>query len=277
MQKNYDENGLIFGKYLMTKDTWVITNRWKNFMYLLIGSEKAMLIDTGYGEGNIREVVESITDKPLMVVNTHGHFDHSGGNGNWEEAWASRESLEGIKTPFDEEQAVWQKNKQYPGYKVNFLNDGDIVDLGNRKIEIISIPAHNESSIAFLDFSTRMLFCGDEIESGQVLFFVRYNLQTIKENARAHKANMEKLLSRLSDFDLLCPSHNGTPLVAKPYIDDFVALSDDILNDKAIRTETMAGFGYPTHPEKMPFWSNYKNQVRVEHGLACFIYLEKDV
>ena len=78
----------IFGSYMTWKineDTYVL-----NFMggsqnmYLLLGEEKALLIDTGWGAGNLRGLVEKLTDKPVEVILTHGHLDHSGGNGEWE-------------------------------------------------------------------------------------------------------------------------------------------------------------------------------------------------
>ena len=80
---NVNENGKIYGKWKIMPDTWCITDGWGNFIYLLIGKEKAMLIDTCSCEGNVREVVEEITEKEIMVVNTHGHFDHTGGNACW--------------------------------------------------------------------------------------------------------------------------------------------------------------------------------------------------
>jgi len=51
------------------------------FCYLIEGTEKAMLIDTGYGLADLREAVREITSLPLIIVNTHGHCDHIGGNG----------------------------------------------------------------------------------------------------------------------------------------------------------------------------------------------------
>ena len=75
---NIDEKEMLFGKWCSMPGVWTLTNRWQNFMFLIVGEEKAMLIDTGYGEGNLREIVEGITDKPVMVVDTHGHFDHIG-------------------------------------------------------------------------------------------------------------------------------------------------------------------------------------------------------
>ena len=49
-ESNIDDNGFLWGKWKVSKDTYILTNRWGNFCYLLLGSEKAMLIDTGYGE-----------------------------------------------------------------------------------------------------------------------------------------------------------------------------------------------------------------------------------
>lgn len=67
MNINEDKNGLIWGKWKMNERTWVLTNRWCNFCYLLLGDEEALLIDTGCGEGNIREVAESITNKTIHL------------------------------------------------------------------------------------------------------------------------------------------------------------------------------------------------------------------
>lgn len=77
----------IFASYTSWKyneDTWII-----NFMdgsqnmYLLEGDEKALLIDTGWGSGTLRPYVERLTQKPVQVILTHGHLDHSGSCGEW--------------------------------------------------------------------------------------------------------------------------------------------------------------------------------------------------
>lgn len=83
----------IFGSYTAwqaKEGTWFINfmNGTEN-MYLLEGSEKALLIDTGYGAGNLRAFVEKLTDKPIIVVNTHYHPDHAAGNGEFEEVYMS--------------------------------------------------------------------------------------------------------------------------------------------------------------------------------------------
>ena len=55
------------------------------FCYVVVGREKAMLIDTGHAYGDLKQAVKSITDKPLYVVNTHGHLDHTSGNAQFDE------------------------------------------------------------------------------------------------------------------------------------------------------------------------------------------------
>ena len=75
---NIDERGVMYGKWMTAPDTWTI-NFGNVYCYLLIGKERALLFDTAYGVGNLREFVEGITDKPVTVVNSHGHFDHTGG------------------------------------------------------------------------------------------------------------------------------------------------------------------------------------------------------
>ena len=273
--KNQDEKGLLFGIWQMQPDTWVITNRWQNFMYLLIGQEKAMLIDTGYGEGNLREVVERITDKPVMVINTHGHFDHTGGNALWEQAWMTPQAVAQAREPFSPQQAQWYAAKPYQDYTVNLVSDGDEFDLGGRTVEVISIPAHNESSIALLDHGRRLLFCGDELEAGQVLLFVRSRNIALNHVVAAHLENMKKLKARRAEYDAICPAHNGTPLTPDLYLDDFIALAQELLAGTAEISEDTAGFGFTPDASKDPFFSRFGKLLRARHGQASFVFMQE--
>ena len=98
----------IFGNYTAweaKEGTWFINfmNGSEN-MYLLEGKEKALLLDTGYGAGNLRAFVEKLTDKPVIVANSHYHPDHAAGNGEFEDAAReTREALERLEVP----EAVW--------------------------------------------------------------------------------------------------------------------------------------------------------------------------
>lgn len=273
---NIDENGLLFGKWCSMPGVWTLTNRWQNFMYLLVGEEKALLIDTGYGEGNFREIVESITDKPIMVVNTHGHFDHTGGNALWEDIWMAEGSVDSARVPFTEEHRQWYAAKPHQDYNIHILKDGDLIDLGGKTVEVIAIPAHHEGSIALLDWTDRLLFTGDELESGQVLLYVRDENVSLEQAVKTHKANIEKLAARRSEYDYICPSHNGTLLQPDLYLNDFIALDQSILDGTADIQPDTAGFNYPTFQYPGDRYYELGPKARAQYGQAAMIYVKKE-
>lgn len=144
-------------------------------------------------------------------------------------------------------------------------------------IEVISIPAHSEGSAALLDRRTRFLFCGDEIESGQVIWFVRNEAVSLKVMAEHHKRNMEKLLKRKTEYDWIWPAHNGAPLNPEPYLRDFIALDELILEEKQEILPDTAGFGFPADTQAGPnLFRDYGKLLRVENGLASVVYAEGD-
>lgn len=278
IRENVTEQGNIYGKWQIAEDTWCITDGWHNFVYLLIGEEKALLIDSCSGEGNIRVVVEGITEKPVMVLSTHGHFDHTGGNSCWPEAWMTKEAAVHAKEPFGPMHEKWFRSKPYQDYKIHYIENGQRIDLGQKIVEIISIPAHSEGSVAVLDKNTRFLFTGDEIESGQVIWIVRNQSVSLKELAQMHKMNMEKLLEFRQDYDYIWPAHNGVPLYPDRYIQDFIELDKLIIEGRQQVMEDTAGFGFPADNQTTvnPF-QDYGKLCRTQYGTASVIYSESSV
>lgn len=278
IRENVTEQGNIYGKWQIAEDTWCITDGWHNFVYLLIGEEKALLIDSCSGEGNIRAVVEGITEKPVMVLSTHGHFDHTGGNSCWPEAWMTKEAAVHAKEPFGPIHEKWFCSKPYQDYKIHYIENGQRIDLGQKIVEIISIPAHSEGSVAVLDKNTRFLFTGDEIESGQVIWIVRNQSVSLKELAQMHKMNMEKLLEFRQDYDYIWPAHNGVPLYPDRYIQDFIELDKLIIEGRQQVMEDTAGFGFPADNQTTvnPF-QDYGKLCRTQYGTASVIYSESSV
>lgn len=223
----------IFGSYMSWKlddQTWVINfmNGTEN-MYLLEGDEKALLIDTGYGVGNLRAYVENLTDKPIVVANTHYHPDHAAGNGEFEQVYMSK-GAELDKASVENPGAVPFDLSKLPhaDYKKIYVGNGDTIELGNRTIELLNTkPAHCNSSLFFLDRSHRMFFCGDDMEAAQVNLFdnsqnpdLTYDLKTVFQN---FLENTELILSHADEFDYLLPNHNGSP-IAKSYLNDYIDL-----------------------------------------------------
>lgn len=234
---NIYEGGFVYGFWKTDFGAWQIQAR-GNALYLLEGTEKALLIDTGYGEGDLTEIIESITSLPVIVVDTHGHFDHTGGNGFFEEVWMG----EGGQN--DALAAESRKHLPHPDYKINILEDGQIFDLGGRKIEAIAIGTHHRSSFAFLDKEYKSLYTGDEIESAQVLLCVHGENVADIEMTKKHVANMKKLKARSDEFVRLLPAHNGSPLEIS-YIDDFIELSQKLIEGSLQPEKSCVGYGWP--------------------------------
>lgn len=155
---------------------------------LIVGSKRALLIDTGYGIGNLAATVHSITDKPLIVVNTHGHVDHACGNYQFDQVYihpsdiellkaqASAESRRGVlgsmikpdaHMPEDFDKDAWCESGA--GIAVP-LHEGDVFDLGGATIEVYELPGHTAGSVGFLWHEQRVLFAGDAINGNLWLF-----------------------------------------------------------------------------------------------------------
>ena len=159
--------------------------------YLIVGDEKALLIDTGYGFGNLRKEVEKITQKPLIVVNSHLHADHCLGNSQFEEAYAAAADLPKLQGDYLHKQydtligygakmfpalrllLLYAKLKRKPHYDTQYktLAENMSFDLGGRVIRFVSLPGHTEGSVVALDEQTQTVFAGDAINGGLFLFF----------------------------------------------------------------------------------------------------------
>jgi len=271
--ENTTIHGLLYGSWLIRPNLWVLSNGWQNFQYLFVGNEQAVLIDSGYGEGNIRAVVEEKTSLPVMVINTHGHFDHTGGNGCWPKAWMGEAAQLDCKQGFEPIHEQWIAQKPFPDYETGALADGTRVDLGNEVLEILSIPAHHDGSIAILARNNRFLFTGDEFESGQVLMLKRNSDPDFLPTIARHRANAQRLLARRSEYDALFPAHNGYLLDPDCYLNDFIALDGEILDGTAQEAPDTAGFNYPADAVASgSVFGSFGKQKRVFHGAASIVY-----
>ena len=227
--------------YKYDERTWFIsTMAGSMHMYLLEGDDKALLIDTGYGLGNLKEVVERMTHKPIIAANTHGHLDHSGGNGFFTEAYMHENAA--VDMPREGEAMLDLNTLPHPDYTRHFVGEGDVIRLGGRDIDVYEISAHSNSSLAFLDKSHRLLFTGDEVESSQVLLFPltgdKPSDYDFYGRCMAHKRHMEKLIALEPFFDFVAPGHNGTP-ISKEYLHDFLELDNRLLAKTAALSDKL--------------------------------------
>jgi glyoxylase-like metal-dependent hydrolase (beta-lactamase superfamily II) len=190
----------IFRSRPLCTNTWLIQGDGST-SYLVVGDKRGVVIDTGFATENLQAYAQALTDKPVTIAaNTHGHFDHTGGNGWFTRAYMSAEALQIAKTPYPSKRAL-----RYPlDYPVTVVGDGDQIELGNRALEVFEIPAHAPSSIAFLDRKARILFSGDEVSTHVMLYWMQDEPQPTVEQ---HAQNMEKLLKHRNEFDYICAGH----------------------------------------------------------------------
>jgi len=233
----------VFGSYMAWKadeDTWIISfMNGTEYMYLLEGREKALLLDTGYGVGNLRAFAERLTDKPVIVANTHFHPDHAAGNGEFERVYMSKGAC--LDAPSVENPGAVPFDIQklpYPDYEKIFIGEGFQFDLGGRTVEVLDAkPAHCNSSLFFLDRGHRMFFCGDDLEAAQVMLFDNSKNPDapyeVGERLANFKANNERIRDMGEAYDYLLPNHNGTP-IAKSYVQDYIGLVDAIWDGTAV-------------------------------------------
>lgn len=238
-------------------DTCVIQYGEGLYTFLLLGEEKALLIDTGYGRGEFPNLVDELKgDRELMVVNTHGHYDHTGGNPWFPKVHMHENAKAYANHSFGPVDEAWFANMPYPDYEMIPVEDGHIFDLGNRQVRVLHTPAHCDSSLSFIDRGRRLLFAGDEFDSGQA------NLQDFA-SVGAFLKNMKRLKSLEGEYDWILPSHNGCP-ICKEYIDDFITAAQHVVDGKPdlVSYEGLPGYKQPFH----------KKNVRVQVGLACISY-----
>lgn len=174
---------------LRHKDVIVITEGMVHF-YLLLGKTKNLLIDTGLGTSNLKKYVLEICNTPIVVANTHGHYDHVSADGQFEKIYANRKDWKRI-----------QQNANVDETNLVALNSGDVFDLGNRQIEVTEVPGHTPGSLLFFDKKFKCLFCGDYVSDKTV--FVDFEDSSLEEYINS----MKIILSKKSEVDTLLGCH----------------------------------------------------------------------
>lgn len=168
------------------QDTFVISEyrHWEEtHCYLLCGTKKAILIDTGLGVSNIREVIDGLTKLPVTVITTHVHWDHIGGHKYFRSIAVHEAEREWLSVKFPIPLQVVKNNimcnpcdfpsdfkvekyQIFQGVPQMILHDEDCIDLGNRKLVVIHTPGHSPGHCCFYEADRKYLYSGDLIYSG---------------------------------------------------------------------------------------------------------------
>ena len=174
------------------ESTWAIDEGMVK-SYLLAGKERAMLIDSGNGAGDLRQLVSSLTGRPVMLVNTHADGDHTGCNDQFD-------------TPYLHPSEFAYYEERNPGKAHLALPDTAKVYLGDRWVEVLLIPGHTCGSIALLDEERRYLFSGDMVSVSPIFMF------GAQRSMLAYYSSLARLSRRAEDYDKIFPAHGPMPL-----------------------------------------------------------------
>ncbi len=195
-------------------NTWAIEDGGVR-IFVIRGSEKALVVDTGFGDIDVIGAVRSLTDLPLELLNTHADRDHVGGNAPFESFYmhpAEAASYYADPARGGEIRPVWE---------------GSVIDLGDRPLEVLHVPGHTPGSVTLLDPAQRCLIGGDPIqEGGRIYMFGPARCMKI------YPLGLEHVMERAADFDVVYPSH-AKLCVEKSVIPKLIEGALDIMAGKA--------------------------------------------
>lgn len=178
-----------------------VARLWRANMFLVRGAARDLLVDTGMGVGRLRDTLAGLTDRPIDVFTTHSHLDHIGGHRDFADGEIIAHAAElapllrpdgpaglGYATLSETRRAEYRAAGfdteglmvdavPYPGYDVaahrflgaratRLVDEGDVIDLGTRRFEVLHVPGHSPGSIALWEAATGTLIAGDAVYDG---------------------------------------------------------------------------------------------------------------
>lgn len=198
--------------------------------FLAVGSGRAVLFDSGLGVAPISRVVRQLTALPVTVINSHTHFDHVGGNQEFTDVLNlddpfSRASARGEVGESLREYAsatlaedrvcgplpvgVASRVYEIPTWRVAAqVRDGDVIELGERRLEVLHTPGHTPDSLSLLDRANGLLFTGDTYYSGEIY------LWSPETDVADYSDSIDRLSGLVPVLRKLLPAHG--PPVAEP-------------------------------------------------------------
>ena len=253
--------------------TWCLSEFKLVNAFLVEGTEKAALIDTGCGIGNLAQIVRELTQKPLIILMTHGHFDHDGGVKQFPGVPVYLHSADGQL--MHQTVAMMQKmmgsadlNKMRslyittrgpvrcpeldqtellklvptepcdPIYEYLPMEDGMEFDLGGRVLKVIHSPGHTPGEVSILDETSRTLFSGDTANVGIILMRQPNNDTKLIEECNR---TMGKLWAMEASYDRLGVGHDAVT-VDKQIVKDYYDLTTGLLNGSIVGAYEETGF-----------------------------------
>lgn len=191
--------------------------------YLVEGERDVAIIDTGTGAGDFPGLVASLSSKRPRVLQSHGHWDHAGHSHAYDEVLIHPTEVEWLRGGFPAQRYIaafspGQADVEFipAGFDpsggmrgteaTGTIEHGDLIDLGNRVLEVIHTPGHSAGGVTFLDRTGRALFVADVVYLWPMYLFFS------DSDAEAFRVSLDRLNAVLDDVDLVFPSHGEAPI-----------------------------------------------------------------
>jgi glyoxylase-like metal-dependent hydrolase (beta-lactamase superfamily II) len=212
--------------------------------YLIVGTKQALLFDTGMGIADIRAVVRRLTSRPVVVLNSHTHDDHVGGNWQFEFVYGmdtdfTRANAKGSKTDAQAEIAPGEicgdlpktfnpKTYATKPWKISrLIHDGFKINLGGRAVEVIATPGHTPDAISLLDRANGLLFTGDTYYPAAIWLF------RPETDFAAYRASIAKLAALAPQLKMVLGAHN-IPVAQPEVLEKLVTAFDAVRAGKIV-------------------------------------------
>ncbi|MCP5058307.1 MAG: MBL fold metallo-hydrolase [bacterium] len=231
----------------------------QNYSYLILGNERAVLFDSGPGVRDIRPVVDELTALPVIAAPSHLHFDHVGSQHRFDRVamidlpYLKARAPDDVLTPTEEEHLGFAEGRPVqPLMVTEWWAPGDEIDLGGRRLQVLTTPGHTTDSWALFDETRSQLFTGDTIYPGPLFAFLP------NSSVGDYLATAEGLLARIPEQAQLLTAHRvespGAPRLA---FRDLVDLHSALVKLRAGGLEG-EGFFPVIHPinERMTLWAD---------------------
>lgn len=188
--------------------------------FLVLGEERAMLFDTGFGDTEVLAAVRTLTDLPIDLVLTHGDPDHVGGLGDFTSCRLHPGDWHKITAPVS----------------LTPLAEGDVLRCGRFAFEVIAIPGHTPGSVAFYDRVQKILLPGDSVQQGGPIYMFGPD-----RDLPRYIQSLEKLAAQIPADVAVFPCHSACPIDAS-----FIAR--DLADARALRDGKLASEAHPALP-----------------------------
>ena len=262
-----------FEVYELGKSTYAISEPYhfqEVISYLIIGEQQSLLWDTGMNIADIRRVVNQLTNKPLVVVNSHVHFDHIGNNSLFDQVYAYdlEMSLMRYRRGYSNSEMQPQiKQRLFSRIPEDFdvssfhippsspkpVKDGHLFKLGNRELEVIRTPGHSPDSIMLFDRKNEMLFTGDTYYPGMLYAHFDGDMYG-KSDIPTYAESLEKACKLKELIKTVHPSHNKPAQFAGVLCnaaEAMRALAENKLTGVALTPEEMSDASLPDPDEQV--------------------------